>query len=78
MSGVEPEARDFLKKIAWSVFYGIAWMMINMTLGIYFRLFFFEERVGIGNILFYIFFLVTLFALIRFYYRTWKQKFPHG
>jgi hypothetical protein len=78
MSNVEPEAQDFLKKIAWSVFYGIAWMMINMTFGIYLRLFFIEGKIRITNILFYIFFLITLIALVRFYYRTWKQKFPHG
>jgi hypothetical protein len=78
MSSVEPEAQDFLKKIAWSVFYGIAWMMFNMTLGIYFGLFFIEGKISIGNVIFYIFFLTTLIALIRFYYRTWKQKFPHG
>jgi hypothetical protein len=73
MSGVEPEARDFLKKVAWSVFYGIAWMMVNMTLGIYNELFFIEEKASIGNILFYVFFLISFFFLVRFYYRTWKN-----
>ena len=78
MSSVEPEARDFLKKVAWSVFFGIVWMMINMVLGIYFQLFFIEDRISIGNIIFYLFFLGSSFALIRFYYKTWKQKYPHG
>jgi hypothetical protein len=78
MSGVEPEAQDFLRKIVWSVFYGIAWMMVNMTFGIYFELFFVSGRLSIGNIIFYLFFLGSLFALIRFYYRTWRQRFPHG
>jgi hypothetical protein len=78
MSSVEPEVKDFLRKIAWSVFFGIVWMMFNMTLGIYFGLLFPEEKLGIGNILFYIFFLGSLFFLVRYYYKTWRQKYPHG
>ncbi|MFI5153786.1 MAG: hypothetical protein ACHQET_10665 [Chitinophagales bacterium] len=78
MSSIEPEARSFLRKIAWSVFFGILWMMFNMTLGIYYGLLFAENGVGIWNILYYVLFLVSLFLLIRYYLRTWKQKFPHG
>ena len=78
MSSVEPEVKEFLRKIAWSVFFGIVWMMLNMTLGIYFGLFFPEEGLRVGNILFYFFFLGSLVLLIRYYYKTWKQKFPHG
>ncbi len=78
MSSIEPEARSFLRKIAWSVFFGILWMMFNMTLGIYYGLLFAENGVGVLNILYYAFFLVSLFLLIRYYFRTWKQKFPHG
>lgn len=78
MSSIEPEAKTFLRKIAWSVFFGIVWMMVNMTLGIYYGLLFAENGLGIWNILYYIFFLGSLFVLIRYYLRTWKQKFPHG
>ncbi len=78
MSSIEPEARDFLRKIVWSIFYGIVFMMVNMTLGIYVGLFFPGERPSIWNILYYLFFLFTVFLLVRYYYRTWKQKFPHG
>ena len=78
MSSVEPEARDFLKKVVWSVFYGIAWLMVNMTMGIYFGLMLIEDHLRIKNIFFYLFFIISLFALIRFYYKTWKQKYPHG
>jgi hypothetical protein len=78
MSSIEPEAREFLRKIAWSVFYGIVWMMVNMTLGIYYGLLFPDDGPGIWNILYYLFFFGSLFLLVRYYFKSWKQKFPHG
>ncbi len=78
MSGVEPEVRDFLKKILQSVFFGLFWMMLNMTLGIFFGWMFVGERLNAGNICFYLFAAGSLAWLVRFYYRTWKNKFPHG
>jgi hypothetical protein len=78
MSSLEPEVQDFLKRIVSSLFLGLFWLMLNMTLGIYFGLLFVDGKISIGNIIFYIFLLGSLFLLIRFYYRTWKKKFPHG
>jgi hypothetical protein len=78
MSGLEPEVQDFLKRIVSSLFLGLFWLMLNMTLGIYFGLLFVNRKISTGNIIFYIFLLGSLFLLIRFYYRTWKKKFPHG
>jgi hypothetical protein len=78
MDYFEPDVKDFLKRIVSSLFLGLFWLMLNMTLGIYFGLLFVNGKVSIGNIIFYIFLLGSLFLLIRFYYRTWKKKFPHG
>ena len=58
MSGMEPEVKEFLKKIVWSVFFGLLWLMLNMTLGIYFNLLFVEDKIRIGNIAYYIFLLL--------------------
>ena len=49
-----------------------------MTIGIYFDLLPVYGKLRVGNIIFYSFFLITLFFLIRFFTRTWKKKFPHG
>jgi len=78
MSSMEPEVKDFLKRIVWSFFVGLSWMMLNMTLGIYFDLLFIRDNISLSNILYYIFFIGSLALLIWFYYRTWKKKFPHG
>jgi hypothetical protein len=78
MSGVEPEVKDFLKRIVSSVFLGLFWLMLSMTFGIYFGFLFISEKISLGNILFYAIFFISLFFLIKFYLKTWKKKFPHG
>jgi hypothetical protein len=78
MSGMEPDVKDFLKKVAQSFFLGLLWMMLNMTIGIFLGWMFIHDKIAAGNIIFYIFMVASLAALIWFYYRTWKKKFPHG
>ncbi len=78
MSSVEPEVKDFLKRIVQSIFLGLFWLMINMTMGIYFGLLFIDGKISIGNIIFYLFSMLSLAALIWFYYKTWSRKYPHG
>jgi hypothetical protein len=74
MSSMEPEVQDFLKKVLRSVFIGLLWLMVNMTFGIYLGLLFATDGLRLGNWLFYLFFVVSLVWIIRFYYRTWKPK----
>jgi hypothetical protein len=78
MSSLEPEVKDFLKKIVSSVFLGLVWLMLSMTFGIYFGFIFIEEKISAANILFYSIFFISFIFLIRFYVKTWKKKFPHG
>jgi hypothetical protein len=78
MSNIEPEVKGFLKRILLSLSMGLGWLMVNMTLGIYFGLLFPAGRLRIGNGLFYLFFAGSLFFVSRFLLRTWKRKFPHG
>src|SRR5579871_3707172 len=59
MSSMEPEVREFLKKIVLSVFVGLGWLTLNMTLGIYFNLLFIENKFAIGNLIFYIIFIAS-------------------
>ena len=75
---MEPEVKDFLKRIVLSLFLGLAWLFINMTLGIYFDLLPIYGRPDLWNILFYLFFAGTGVLYIRFLLRTWRKKFPHG
>ncbi len=75
---MEPETKDFLTRIVLSLFLGLCWLLVNMTLGIYFNLLPIYGRFSIGNGIFYFFLLVSGFFYLRFLYRTWTKKFPHG
>ena len=72
MSGIEPEVKSFLSKIVTSLSVGLLWMLINSTIGIGFNFAFFENKPTIGNYIFYIWFLVSLFFLIKLYRKIWK------
>ncbi len=75
---MEPDIKDFLKRIVKSLSLGMIWLLVNMTLGFYFDLLPIYGRPGIGNGIFYLFLLLSGFFYFRFLYRTWKKKFPHG
>lgn len=74
MSGMEPEAQDFLKRIVQTVSVGILFLLLHMTFGLYLNWAFFEGAPRIGNIIYYIIFLASFAGLIYFYYRLWKGK----
>jgi hypothetical protein len=76
---MEPEARDFLRRVALSLFLGLCWLMVMMTLGIYFDLLpIYGGRPSVGNVVFYVVFLGSGALYLRFLFRTWRKKFPHG
>jgi len=72
MSGMEPEVKNFLSKIVTSLSVGLLWLLINSTIGIYFNFAFFENKPTPGNYIFYVWFLVSLFFLIKLYRKIWK------
>ena len=72
MSNMEDETREFLVKIATSISVALLWMLINSTIGIAFNLAFFENRPGVGNYIFYAWFIVSLIALIFYFRKKWR------
>jgi hypothetical protein len=72
MSSIEPEAKDFLVKIATSLSMTLLWMLINCTVGIGLGYGFFETRPGLGNYIFYIWLLASFCWLLIYLYRKWK------
>jgi NADH:ubiquinone oxidoreductase subunit 3 (subunit A) len=74
MSGMEPEVQEFFKRIIQTVSVSLVFFLFHMTVGLYFNWAFFEGSPRIGNIIYYLIFLITLAALIYFYYRLWKGK----
>ena len=61
---MEPEVREFLLKIVQSISMGMVWLLINMTIGIYYGFAFFEGSPTAGNYLYYIGCLGSFILLI--------------
>ena len=78
MDMMEPDVKDFLKRIVWTVSSGFLWLTITIGIGAYNDLLVPNPKITIGNIIFYIWGAGTLAALLYLYSRIWKKKFPHG
>ncbi|MBS1948915.1 MAG: hypothetical protein JST47_14220 [Bacteroidetes bacterium] len=76
MSEMEQDIKVFFKKLAVSVYTGVFWVFAVMTFGIYFRLMFIEDKISVGNIIFYLLVVFSFVFLARFYLKLWKEK-PH-
>jgi hypothetical protein len=71
--GIDPQVKRYFRKISSSFYYGMLWMLAMSMLGLYFQLGFVANGFRWYNIVFYLVFLFTLFLLVRFFYRTWKE-----
>lgn len=71
---MEDDVREFLVKILNTIAMGMIWLIINMTVGIYFDFAFFENKPGPGNYIFYAWFVISLLLLIRYLIKKWKRK----
>ncbi|HEU4633060.1 MAG TPA: hypothetical protein VFS22_03690 [Flavisolibacter sp.] len=75
---VEPEIKDFLKRVVWTVSLVFLWLMLTLGIGAYNALLVPEKGVTIGHIIFYIWFAGSTGTLIWMILRIWRKKFPHG
>lgn len=69
---MEPDVRAFLVLVMQSVSMVLLWMLVHMTIGIYYDLAFFEGRISTWNVLYYLFLLGTFFWLITYLKKKWK------
>ena len=74
MSEMEGDARELLRRTLMTVSVGSLWLLVNSTLGIMFGWFFFETKPTLGNYLFYAWFLFSLFAMVRYFIKTWRKR----
>jgi hypothetical protein len=70
--GMEEDTKAFLLRIVNTLSYVLIWMILNLFLGIYKNMAFFEDRPGWKNYLFYSIFLVSLFFLLKYLKRKWE------
>ena len=71
--GWDPEIKRFFVKIMNSIAITLLWMMACATAGLYFQLAYSNGKPVIYTIIFYFLMLATLFLLVRYLYRTWKN-----
>ena len=72
--GWDPEIKKYFRKIIGSFTYGLLWIMSCATAGIYYKLGYRDGKPLIYTILFYAGMLITLLALLRYLYNTWKKE----
>ncbi len=70
---MEPEVLAFLKRIALSLFLGIVWLSITAVAAIKGDNAFIEGSVRLGNVLFYIWFFISVVVLVKMFKKLWKN-----
>lgn len=71
---MEPEVKAFLKRVAKSLMIGFLWLAINATAAIMGDNAFVGDSVTWANIAFYVWFVVSIIALIIIYKKMWQKK----
>jgi len=71
---MEPEAAAFLRRVGNSLAIGFIWLAINATAAIKGDNAFVGNHLTIGNVLFYIWFIISIVILIFLYKRIWVNK----
>ena len=69
--GWDPEVKKYFQKILNTIGYGLLWLMAALTAGLYFGLA--HHANTLYSAIFYIVLVVSLFLLVRYYYRIWKK-----
>lgn len=70
--GMEDETRDFLVLILNTIALVLIWMILQVLLGIFFKLGLFETTPSVKNYLYYVFLVASLILLIRHLGKKWK------
>ena len=70
---MEEDITRIFRKIVKTLSAGILWLLVNMSIGIYFGWMFFYSSITLGNIIFYAFMISTLVALIYYLMRVWRE-----
>lgn len=72
MSGMEPDVRNFLVKIANSLSVSLFWLIINSSVGIGLNFAFFTDKPTLKNYVFYVWFIASFIFLVTYLKRKWK------
>ena len=71
---MEPEVAAFLKRILTTIGIVLFWMGMNSTFGIMMGYAYFEEKIQIGNILFYTWLVIGTPTTYWYLRKLWKEQ----
>ena len=71
---MEPEAAAFLRRVGNSLAIGFIWLAVNATAAIKGDNAFIGDEITIGNVLFYIWFVISIVILVILYKKIWRDK----
>jgi hypothetical protein len=72
-SEMEPEIKRFLLKIVRGISVTLLWLLMNILLGLWLQWAFVYDHLNVFNILYYLWVLLSLPALIYYIVRLWKS-----
>jgi hypothetical protein len=72
---MEPEVTAFLQRILRTLSFALLWLLINTIAGLKFQLAIVDGTHTLGTILFYCWFFLSLYGLLRLYKFWWKKHF---
>jgi hypothetical protein len=75
-SGMDPEMKQYFRKIINSLSYFILWLIFVLGIGLYFDLGRIVGNIDWINIIYYVLALISFMLLLRYLYRTWTRKNP--
>ena len=69
---MEPKIIQYLKRIVKTIAMGLLWMIVNAKIGIANNYAFYETKPSIANIVFYVWLVISLCALLFYFYKIWR------
>jgi hypothetical protein len=69
---MEPEVREFLQRIVWTLSIALLWLMINTIAGLRFELAIIDGRHQIATGFFYVWLFASLFLMLKLFRKWWK------
>jgi len=69
---MDPEVSAFFKRIGYSIGIALLWLIITVVAGLKDDNAFIEGRVTLGNILFYLWMVVSMIFLVLLFKKLWR------
>jgi hypothetical protein len=70
---MDPQVREFMQRIVWSLSSALLWLMINAVAGLKYELALFDAAHTWGTIFFYCWLVSSFVALLFLFRRWWKS-----